>query len=334
MMNITLSVIISNYNHAHYIGEALEAILNQSFRPQEVIVVDDGSTDNSVEVIKAFAHEYPIVRLYRNDQNRGVVFSFNRGLEIASGEYVYGAAADDKVLPGLFEKSMKLLARYPQAGLCCSDPVWFDGRTGIVRENRLYLSDSPCYFPPGDIVQMQRHRCFHIAGYTSLMKRSAVVEAGKMIPELRWNCDWFILFVIGFRYGICYIPEPLAAWRLLPSSYSTFGNRNWPAQREALNHMLHLLKSPAYRDVAPLFKRTGILSIFHSQILRVLLSNPEYQDYLTSLLIRRALWREFKILGGRFAPSSVKRMYHHVRERHQQKQSYVLHKRDTEERIE
>ena len=312
----TLSVVMPNYNHAHYISEALEAILAQSFRPLEVIVIDDGSSDNSIEVIEAFTRRDPIVCLLRNKRNMGVIFRANQGMELAAGDYVYFAAADDRVLPGLFEKSMSLLAPYPRAGLCCSDPVQFDGRTGIVRENQLHLSDGPCYISPDELVEIQRQRCFSIAGHTTLIKRSAVVEAGKIIPELRWHCDWFFNFVIGFRYGICYIPEPLAALRVLPNSYSAAGTRQWSNQCEVLNHMLRLLRSPAYRDVRPLFQRSAILSCFRSQILRVLLSNPEHWDYLSPLLIRRALWNEALRTAASIVPSPVKRIYRRVRDKH------------------
>ena len=62
----TLSVVMCNYNHGHYIQEALQAILSQSFPPLEVIVIDDGSTDNSVQIIGGIAEKNPTVKFYRN----------------------------------------------------------------------------------------------------------------------------------------------------------------------------------------------------------------------------------------------------------------------------
>src|SRR4051812_21669960 len=123
MSRSSLSVVMPNYNHSHYIGEALEAILGQTFRPMEVIVVDDASTDNSVEVIEQFVRRDSAVRLLRNEQNSGPVPTVNLGLKQASGDYVYTMAADDKILPTFFEKSMNLLAQYPQAGLCSADMI-------------------------------------------------------------------------------------------------------------------------------------------------------------------------------------------------------------------
>ena len=116
-----LSVIMPNYNYGHYIEEALEAIFKQSFSPQEVIVIDDGSTDNSVAIIERLMKKHANLRLLKNDKNMGIIYSVNRALKTVAGKYLYATAADDKVLPGFFEKSMNLLLKYPQAALCCAD---------------------------------------------------------------------------------------------------------------------------------------------------------------------------------------------------------------------
>src|SRR5437660_982296 len=113
MTSQKLSVVMANYNHCHYIGDALHGIMRQSFKPHEVIVVDDASTDDSVSVITRIAKDNPSVRLFRNNENRGPIASINHGIQHASGEYLYLAGADDKVLPELFGKSMELLAQHP-----------------------------------------------------------------------------------------------------------------------------------------------------------------------------------------------------------------------------
>jgi len=146
MTKKTLSVVIPNYNYGHYIGRMLESIFNQSFPATEVVVMDDASTDDSVSVIRGLMKKYPNLRLIQNEKNIGPIPSGRRLIAAASGDYVFPCASDDWILPGFFEKSMKLLAQFPQAGLCCSDCEVFDGNKYI--KNNKYLSNKAAYLPP------------------------------------------------------------------------------------------------------------------------------------------------------------------------------------------
>ncbi len=296
MFQSTVSVIIPNYNHSNYIGRALEAFLNQSVRPLEVLVVDDGSTDDSISVIEKFVRRDPIVKLIRNDRNRGTIFSFNRALNMASGNYICGAAADDMVLPGFFEKSLHMLALYPQAGLSCSDPSFLDISTNQINEAKLYITDRPTYYSPTELIKKMLRHPFPIAGHTSLIKRSAFLEAGGFKDELRWHCDWFTLLVIAFRYGICYVPGPLALIQVNPSSYSGAGMRNWLYERVILNHMIRLLNLSIYRDVLPTFKQSGVFATFRTRILRTIMFKPKYWDFFPALLQIWNLWMKVGVL--------------------------------------
>lgn len=318
MIAPSLSVVMANYNHAEYIGEALDAILSQSLRPCEMIVVDDASTDNSVDVIEHFARQDRAVHLLLNERNMGVVSTANRGLEYASGEYVYFASADDKVLPGFFEKSLGLLVEYPQAGLCCSNPAFFkDTADNVITVKRLNTSDGPTYFSQDESVGLIRTKRLSLWGHTSIIRRDALLEAGTLKAELRWHCDWFALYVIAFRYGVCYIPESLAALRIHPNSYSNSGMARWLEQKKVLEHILDLLKSPAFEDVLPSFRHSGVLSAFGFKMLRTILAKRGCSDLLTPVLTRQILRNE--IYGGvaRATPKSVKKIYRKLREKRQ-----------------
>jgi glycosyltransferase involved in cell wall biosynthesis len=289
MSRPALSVILCNYNHSHFIGEALEAILSQSYRPAEVIVVDDASTDNSVDVIREFVGKDTAVRLLQNERNMGVVFTINKGAGCSSGEYVYFASADDRVLPGFFEKSMNLLARYPQAGLCCSDPMLLESETGVINRKPLFFSNTARYFTPTEFIKLAKRVNIGIWSQTVISKRSAFWKIGGQIEQLKWYGDWFANYVISFRYGLCYIPEFLTSARICRNSYSASGSRQSMEQKKIIQHIISLLESSAFNDVLDSFKCTGILSTFRMKILYMILKNPKYWNLLSFLLVSSVL---------------------------------------------
>jgi glycosyltransferase involved in cell wall biosynthesis len=288
-----LSVIMPNYNHGCYLETALEAILNQSYRPAEVLVVDDGSTDNSREILERIARRDPLVRPIYQERNQGVVAAWEAGYRQAASEYLFSTSADDCVLPGLFERSMGMLAEHPQAALCCSYPVSFqDQADGTVRwsPNPTYWSDTARFFSPDDLAEVLHGG--YIAGHTTVFRRAAFEAAGGLLPQLKWHCDWFVWLVMAFRHGLCYIPEPLAALRIRGDSYSAAGVRRWEEQEEVLLQLLRLLKSPEYRDVLPYFARTSVMSIYNAdhQIVRAYMAHPEQWDAIALSLIQQPLW--------------------------------------------
>jgi len=111
----TLSAVVPNYNHARYLGPALEALLSQSAPLAEIIVVDDASTDDSCALVERLAAGHPQLRLIRQPRNAGVNAALNRGLAEATGEYICFPAADDLVGVDFAGRSLTVLARHPEA---------------------------------------------------------------------------------------------------------------------------------------------------------------------------------------------------------------------------
>lgn len=262
---VSLSVLLPNYNHARYIGQALTAMLHQSVPAAEIIVVDDASTDQSVPLIQSIADSNPSVRFFRNDQNRGWFYSNGLAFTKSTGNYIYCASADDLILPGFFERSLQLLQRYPQAALCCAFHSTLDDRTGRADKNPTYLLEREGYLAPREFAA----KCWGggIPGHTSIMRRAALLQAGGFLTPLKWHCDWFANLVMAFRRGCCFIPETLALIRMLPQSFSAAGSRG-PEQRQVLAELLRLLLSPEYKDVLPLFQTSGVLSCYGAQLIR------------------------------------------------------------------
>lgn len=284
-----LSVTMCNYNYGHFIGEALDSILTQSYSPFEVIVVDDGSTDNSVEVIKGFMGKHPNLYLFENKKNMGIPYTANRALENAKGEYIFSISSDDKILPGFFEKSMSLLSQYPEAGMCFSDNVVYDG-SGYI-ENRSFLADKSSYLSPDEVLKEFLKEAFTpFIPHTGIIKFSALKQAGGYLPELKWSCDSFAYSVIAFRQGLCYMPEILTVIKVHPGQHGASNAKNSKLEREVIRNLIEAAKRPAYRDVYPKFKRTAPFSVYPWEVLMVVSGNRKYWDFLSFKLLRFALF--------------------------------------------
>ncbi|MBI4320423.1 MAG: glycosyltransferase [Chloroflexi bacterium] len=215
----SLSVVMPNYNHARFLPVSLGAIVSQSFPIKEVIVLDDASTDNSIGVLQEFAKSRPVVSIMQNEKNLGVVSSMNKLLSLASGDHVHFAAADDMVLPGFFEKSMELLKRFPEAGLCSTMGRIIDeaGEVIGVLGNPTGLTRG--YLRPDEVLENLLRTGTWIHGNSVIFRRRATTEAGGFIPELGSSTDWFMHQVLGLRHGLCFVPEELVCWRLMGTGF-------------------------------------------------------------------------------------------------------------------
>src|SRR5258707_729655 len=117
----TVAVVMANRNHARYLGESLGGIGGPTRAADEIVIVDDASTDDSVERIEAFARGRSGVRFLRNERRLGVHDSIARALPLVASDYLVWTAADDVLLPDFLERSMAALERHPGAGLCFSE---------------------------------------------------------------------------------------------------------------------------------------------------------------------------------------------------------------------
>lgn len=308
----SLSVIVPNYNHAPLLPRCLGALLAQTVQPLEILVIDDASTDNSWAVIQEFARCHPVVRPHRNEKNQGVIFGVNRGIELARGEYLYFAPADDETRPTLFEKSLQLLRQHPEAGLCCTVSDFREVASGFNWHVGVGMSDRACYLSPQQLVELERRNRLHIAPNTSVIRRDALVRAGGFIPELKWHSDWFGFYVAAFREGLCFVPEPLAIFYVHPTSYYQAGSRQSMAQREVLQRLLERLTSPPYLDVTEAIRLSGALYLFGWPMLRLLLAEKPFRRFLTPAFLRKNLLHCVKLAGKRFMPAWAANWYFRV----------------------
>ena len=307
MAEPTLTVFLPNYNHARFLPQALENLEKQSYQPLEIIIVDDASTDNSVEIMEEFARKHSHVRFIKNDINRGVAENANMALEMSKGTFFCGVAADDRTKADYFEKSIGLLAEHPDAGFCSSLSYMIDekgNQLGIYPTP--VVSDKSCYLTPQEVLKTLRLSGPWFMANTTIWRRAALVDVGLFQPELGPFYDGFMAQVLALRHGACYIPEPLCDFRIIAGQQSeaTYNAQTaFPLYRYALN-----LMRTTYADLFPedyiddFEKRTLAYTMersiarsnkIHFDYLKELAPNPRMIDKFLLLFVRAAMGFQF-----------------------------------------
>ena len=139
-----LSIVMPFYNTENFIKETIESLLNQTFKDFELIVVDDGSTDKSPEIISSFKD--PRIKLIQNEQRKGIVYSRNKGLSEANGEFYAPFDSDDIALPHKFERQIQFLQDHSDFGLIGSWTRMID-KDGKLLKKKWKLKASPQAIP-------------------------------------------------------------------------------------------------------------------------------------------------------------------------------------------
>jgi glycosyltransferase involved in cell wall biosynthesis len=218
----TLSVVLPNYNHGNLIGRAVKALLAQERVPDEIIIIDDGSTDESVAIIRSLMAGSAVIRLIARETNEGAMAALSRGLAECRGQYVYFAAADDWVLPGFFSAALAVLERHPTVGLVCGESRLVSGRTGgplgvrpIVRP-----SNAVTLFSPAETAQLLKRADNWILTGSTIFDRARVLAAGGFQSELGSFADGYLARKVALTDGFCFIPRLMATWQVFDDSFS------------------------------------------------------------------------------------------------------------------
>ena len=203
-----VSVIIPTYNYGHFLGEAIRSVLGQTLQDWELIVVDDGSTDNTREVVAAFAD--PRIH-YIHQQNRGNPAARNAALRVVSGEYVAFLDADDVWFPEKLEKQVAALDHLPPTvGLVYSDVYLFNNEDGTIIRSFLQGRRPP----QGRILrELLGPDGWFISDTGSLIRREVFQRVGLYDESLWWYEDWEMWVRIAAAYEVAALDEPLARCR-------------------------------------------------------------------------------------------------------------------------
>lgn len=281
-MNSKVSIIIPVYNGANYLNEAIDSALTQTYKNIEVIVVNDGSTDEGATENIVLSYGDRIT--YINKENGGVSTALNVGIQSSTGDLIAWLSHDDVFLPHKIELQVDIMFRNSWASVCYSD-YWvideFSTRHGMLK--------MPFY--PRDTFLRHLFQCMFVCGSTTLIKRECFETVGLFDESLRYSQDADMWLRIARHYGFVHIAEPLINWRYHPGQGSRNDKKMLEDSKKYLSQCLSKFKiDDFFPEIKDCEDRNRFAAKSHVYLAQVMLSRhrePQiaFSQYVTSLSI-------------------------------------------------
>ena len=249
-----ISIVTASYNYQDYIKETIQSVLDQTYKDWEFIIVDDCSTDNSVEVIKSYKDDR--IKLFVNEKNLGLKETLKFGIKQASGDWVAILESDDILKQDYLEKKYEVIKRNPNVAVIFNDVELFGD------ENRV-KNTTPTIIETSNLLQNKIYPCNifdDLVDFNRVLTFSAVMLNRQKFLECNLNTpmdklfDWWLFLHLARKYDFYYIPEKLTKWRLHSDSYISYKERlfDYPVNVAALIDLIK--KEKNIRLFPPLFK--------------------------------------------------------------------------------
>jgi glycosyltransferase involved in cell wall biosynthesis len=225
-----ITVIIPTYNRAAWVAEAVASVLTQTYRDYELIVVDDGSTDGTLEAMASLEGH---LQVFRRRQQRGVSAARNLGAASARGKWLAFLDSDDLWLPHKLARQIDYVRTRPDLLICQTEEIWI--RNGV-RVN----SPNTHRKVAGDIFLQSLERCSVSPSAVMLHRRLFKVMGGfdETLPAAE---DYDLWLRVAWRYPVGLVPEPLVIKR---GGHPDQLSRQWGLDRFRIQALIKLLKEP------------------------------------------------------------------------------------------
>ncbi len=281
---------IPSYNHARYLGPAIDSVLAQDYPRIELIVIDDGSTDDSREVLSRYTG-----RIHWEAQpNQGQAATLNRGWLMSRGDILGYLSADDLLLPDAVSRSVRGLRENPDAALVYCDFNLVDPDSAVVRRVRA---------PEASYSEMLEHFICQ-PGPGAFFRRSAFEKAGLWDATFRQMGDYEYWLRLGMHGRFVRIPEALAAYRIHPGS-QTFAVTGQTRPEEPVRIIAGYFERQNVPDGA-MALRDRALSTAHLISAQIHFRIGNYREGAA------ALWRAFELKPGNFLSLRLVRILFNV----------------------
>lgn len=216
-----LTAIVPNYNHAHSIEKSIDCLNNQFYKPDEIIIIDDCSTDNSLDVIETLCSKYKNIVVFKCKKNGGVNSALNRGLALAKGQFIYCGSADDFVRPALFKELLFCGLDNENCGFITSEAEIQNSngnRVGI--RPTVLLAKKNKFINRNEIRKFLEKSDNLFLSVATIYNTDHLRGLGGFDENLGPFSDSFVLRQLALRYGVIFVPRVLGVWVYDEQSYS------------------------------------------------------------------------------------------------------------------
>jgi hypothetical protein len=198
-------VVLATHNRAHYLAEALDSILNQTRPPEELIIVDDGSTDDTEEVVKAYHGK---IRYFKQVENRGKSIALNFGIPLATGSHIWICDDDDVALPDALESHVGFLTTHPDTDFSYSSDYRYSGNGSIWQRKDWVAKIPPLRNWPPEMFLLATLQEMNTPLQGMLIPKRCLMEVGLFDPALPRSLDLDLLVRLAARFKARNIQKP------------------------------------------------------------------------------------------------------------------------------
>ncbi|NLM03434.1 MAG: glycosyltransferase [Clostridiales bacterium] len=223
---MTVSAVIPCYNCQNFISKTIESLINQTIKPQEIILVNDASTDNTLEILKQIKEQYPnIAEIINLEKNKGASHARNHGVKNAKGQYILFMDSDDIAEPTLIEGLVNRLDKLNSRAenkyiLCYSAYLQIDEKNKQISNIARGIQ-----VEPEEILGYEFVRNYIISTSGVLVKKDYFIKAGGFNEKIRYSEDWDLWLRLTQLGGFAYVDEPLIKIRRHGTNLSSQVNK-------------------------------------------------------------------------------------------------------------
>lgn len=221
-----VSVVIPCYNQGCFLTEAIQSVLKQDYHEKEIIVVNDGSSDTTKEVVKTFSDSI----VYIEQTNKGLPAARNAGIRAARGEYIAFLDSDDIYLPHTLSTAVGFLDSHPETAMVCGDAFLLNDNEIIgLKSIRSRRPQNPDNFR-WETVE------YYATPSTVVLRNSCFAKVGFFDENLTIGAeDWLMWVQLSLYFNMCYIDKPLIYYRIHDNNLTLCKERIDTANRYAIN---------------------------------------------------------------------------------------------------